>query len=172
MIIRPKPIFAFFTAIMLATGFHSNAFADDFYIGAGVYEVDSTISGFEDNDTVPAFFLGYTFIDSNFLMLAAELGKYDLGDYRNTNANASSDAYTLAAVVSLPVLSFIEIYAKAGTASVNLTVNGQNLDGTEVFIGAGFGFDILDTIDIYVEYLSFDTDIDTNLLGAGIRLDF
>ena len=130
MIIRPKRIFAFFTAIILAAGFHSHAFADDFYIGAGVYEVDSTISGFEDNDTVPAFFLGYTFIDSNFLMLAAELGKYDLGDYQNTSANADSDAYTLAAVVSLPVLSFIEIYAKAGAASVSLTVDGQNLDGT------------------------------------------
>jgi hypothetical protein len=36
----------------------------------------------------------------------------------------------------------------------------------------GFSFDILDTVDIYAEYLKFDNKVDSQMYGVGVRLDF
>jgi hypothetical protein len=149
--------------------------ADGFYIGAGVYKADMDIEDFDD-DYVPAAFVGYQFLDTNFLMLSAELGYYDLGETDSNNYKVDASAFTLAGVAYLPIGPFFEVYAKAGVASVSVDVEafGQkdDFDGEEIFGGVGFAFDILDTIDIYAEYLLFDTEIDSEMIGVGIRLDF
>lgn len=154
----------------------TTASAEGFYIGAGVYQSDMEISQFDDDDTVPAAFVGYQFLDTNFLMLSAELGYYDLGSYSGTNYKVDADALTLAGVVYVPIGPFFEVYAKAGAASVSVdtTVGSikQDDDGTEAFGGVGFSFDILDTIDIYAEYLQFDTEVDSEMVGVGVRFDF
>jgi hypothetical protein len=153
-----------------------SANADGFYIGAGAYKTDMEIDDFDDDDYVPAGFVGYQFLDTNVLMLSAELGYYDLGQYSGNQYEVDASAVTLAGVAYLPLGPFFELYAKAGVASVSVDVdtfgNKDDYDGEEMFGGVGFAFDILDTIDIYIEYLRFDTEVDSEMLGVGVRLDF
>ncbi len=150
--------------------------ADGFYIGAGVYKSDMDSDAFSDSDTVPAAFVGYQFIDSNVFMLSAELGYYDLGDYSKNGATVDASAFTLAAVAYLPLGPIFEVYAKAGAAFVSGDVKfnsiKDDIDGTDFFGGVGAAFDILDTVDIYAEYLMFNTEVDSEVLGVGVRLDF
>ena len=53
---------------------------------------------------------------------------------------------------------------------VSVAENDDDFDGNEVFYGAGVSFDFFDTIDIYIEYLEFDTEVDSSLISAGIKL--
>ena len=48
----------------------------------------------------------------------------------------------------------------------------DDFDGEKVFGGIGFSFDILDTVDLYAEYLKFDNEVDSEMIGVGVRLDF
>lgn len=169
------------TALVVAgAGMQSAAYADGLYIGAGVYKADYEGDVIDDDDTVPAVFIGYNFIDTNVFMLSAELGYYQLADGDGSIGGSKyaveADAFTLAGVASIPLGPFIEVYAKAGIASVDIDVKVDNTkvsdDGEEGFGGVGMSFDILDTIDIYAEYLMFDTDFDSEMIGVGIRLDF
>jgi opacity protein-like surface antigen len=150
--------------------------ADGLYIGAGLYQAGTDYEDFKDDDTVPAAFLGYNFIDTNLLMVSVELGYYDLGDLKDQNIKISADAFTLAGVAYLPIGPFFEVYAKAGMASATIDVDtpagNYDEDDQHAFGGLGFAFDILDTIDIYAEYLQFDNEIDSDLIGVGVRLDF
>jgi len=156
----------------------SQACADGFYIGAGAYSAETDYEEFDDDDTVPAAFIGYQFLDTNIFMLSAELGYYDLGDFesKSKNIEIEAEAVTLSAVGYLPIGPFFEIYAKAGAAQLSVdvkTASGKfDDDGTEAFGGIGMAFDILDTIDIYAEYLVFDTEVDSEIIGVGVRLDF
>ena len=162
--------------LLAAVLWTSGACADGFYIGAGAYVADVSIDDFDDDDYTPAGFLGYQFLDTNVLMLSAELGYYDLGDYRDNLTEVDASAFTLAGVAYLPIGPFFEIYAKAGLAAAVIDVksagSNEDFDGEEVFGGVGFSFDILDTIDIYAEYLKFDTEINSEMYGIGVRLDF
>ncbi|VAW48795.1 hypothetical protein MNBD_GAMMA03-1682 [hydrothermal vent metagenome] len=154
----------------------STASADGFYIGAGAYKSSIDTNLFSEDDIVPAGFLGYQILDVGVLMLSAELGYYDLGDYSKNGNTVKGSAVTLAGVAYLPVGPFIELYAKVGLASINgetkTNGNKDDFDGTDLFSGAGFAIDIFDTVDIYAEYLRFDTDVDSELIGVGVRLDF
>ena len=104
-------------------------------------------------------------------MFSMELGAYDLGEYSDNGVNIDADAIGLAAVGTLPLGPFIELYAKAGYADVNIEINNSESDSTETFQGAGASLDIFDTIDFYLEYIEFDTEIDSRSIGLGIRLD-
>ncbi|MCF6345815.1 MAG: porin family protein [Thiomicrorhabdus sp.] len=156
--------------------FTSTASAGGFYIGGGVYKANIDADLFSDEDIVPAGFLGYEILDLGVVMLSAELGYYDLGDYKKNGNTVDASAISLAGVVYLPIGPFIELYAKAGIASVSGETNSNgtkdDFDGTEAFGGAGFAIDIFDTIDIYAEYLTFDTEVNSELVGVGVRLDF
>jgi len=76
----------------------------------------------------------------------------------------------------VPLGSFFEIYAKAGLAAVEVKSRFADVsrtdDDTETFIGAGVALDFFDTVDIYAEYLQFDNQIDSQMFGVGIRVDF
>ncbi|WP_017222099.1 outer membrane beta-barrel protein [Moritella dasanensis] len=168
------------TTFILAANSPSLAHADGLYIGAGVYQANVEEGGFDDDDVVPGLFVGYTLIDSNVFMVAAELGYYDLGGYSGTVANTNYDidasAFTLAGVGYLPIGPFFEVYAKLGVALVNIDVevgsSKDDADGEEIFGGIGASIDVLDTIDIYAEYLVFDTDVDSSIAGIGVRFAF
>ncbi|MEH6651321.1 MAG: outer membrane beta-barrel protein [Motiliproteus sp.] len=162
------------TAAMLL-GVQSNAQADDWYIGGGIYSASAEVGTLDESDTVPAFFVGYNFYDGTLLMLSVEGGYYDLGKVSSDGNTAEASALTAAGVVSIPFTSIFEFYGKAGVAQVDVKATGAvNIDdkSTESFAGVGFGLDILDTIDIYAEYLSFDTAFNSDVVGVGIRLDF
>ncbi|MFT4519781.1 MAG: hypothetical protein ACI9JM_002178 [Halioglobus sp.] len=162
--------------VITAALWASTASADGFYIGAGAYQSDMSINDFDDDDYVPAGFVGYQFLDTNFLMLSGELGYYDLGDYDGEGYEVDASAFTLAGVAYLPIGPIFEVYAKAGLAVTSVDVDAQDtkneFDDEVFFGGVGFSFDILDTIDIYAEYLKFDTEVDSEMFGVGVRLDF
>ena len=167
------------TTFALATGSAGVVYADGLYIGAGIYQADAEKGSFDDDDTVGAFFAGYTFIDTNIFMLSGELGYYDLGGYKGNIGNANYDvdaaAYTLAGVGYLPLGPFFELYAKAGIAAVDVDVNSGDLNsdnGGKAFGGIGASIDVLDTIDIYAEYLAFDTTVSSSVAGVGVRFAF
>lgn len=165
-----------FTLVTLVVGIQTSAQADGFYIGAGVYESEVDEGGLSDDDTVPAVFVGYTFLDSNFLMLSAELGYYDLGEFGEGNVDIEADAFTLGGVLSIPIGPIFEIYAKLGVASVEAEVEigtfKDDFDDEEAYYGVGVALDIFDTIDIYVEYIEVDNEIDSEAVGVGVRLAF
>ena len=165
------------TLLLVTVGlWASGVNADGFYIGAGAYKTDVSIDDFDDHTYTPAAFVGYQFIDTNFLMLSAELGYYDLGSYDSNDVDVDASAFTLAGVAYLPIGPLFEIYAKAGIASGDVEVKEAGIkddfDGENAFGGLGFSFDILDTVDIYAEYLKFDNKVDSQMYGVGVRLDF
>ncbi|HKJ51317.1 MAG TPA: outer membrane beta-barrel protein [Gammaproteobacteria bacterium] len=129
------------------------------------------MTGQDDNDTTTGFQLGYLFIDSA-IMLSGEVGSFDLGSYGKGGTDVDADAVTLAGVLGLAIGLAFEIYAKAGIASSDVKVNGKNEGGNESFSGVGFSIDILDTLDFYAEYLEFNTEVNSDLQGAGISLQF
>ena len=160
-------------AALLGATLTDSARAEGLYIGAGTYLSDSDIG----DDTVPAGFIGYTFLDTNFLMLSVEGGYYDLGDTSDKTEKLTASAITAGAMASLPLGPFFELYAKAGVAFLDTEFKqeGQNNDkksDDKAYYGAGFAFDILDTIDIYAEYVVFDTRYNSEMAGVGIRLAF
>jgi opacity protein-like surface antigen len=154
----------------------TQASADGFYIGAGIYSPEIEYASISDSDTTPAFFVGYQFIDTNIFMFSAELGYYDLGSIRKHGEKIESNALSLSAVAYLPIGPIFEVYAKAGVSQtkVDYSFGGSTTDlgGTDGFGGIGASLDILDTIDIYVEYLVFDTQVKTESIGVGVRFDF
>lgn len=154
----------------------TQASADGFYIGAGIYSPEVEYATVSDSDTTPAFFLGYQFIDTSIFMFSAEVGYYDLGSVSSNGAKIESDALTLAAVAYLPIGPIFEVYAKAGVAQTNVDYSFESIKedfgGTDGFVGIGASLDILDTVDIYVEYLNFDTEVKSESVGVGIRFDF
>ena len=158
-------------ALALALLFVQAPAVADIYLGAGAYRSEAQTTGLDDDDTTTGFQLGYVIVDS-VVILSAELGKYDLGSYSDNGVDVDADALTLGGVLSLAIGPFFEIYAKAGIASADVEVNGKSEDGDEAYSGVGFAFDALDTLDVYFEYLEFDTEVDSELLGAGIRLQF
>lgn len=167
---RKFKIIALTFAVFLG-GFQSTAAADGFYFGAGAYQSEAKVEALDDTDETLGFLVGYHLIDSNVFLLSAELGAYDLGDYSSDGVDVDADAITLSANAGIPLGPFIELYGKIGVAEVSLDVNGDDFDGSETFYGAGIAFDILDTIDIYVEYLEYDTAVNSSLVGVGIKLD-
>ena len=168
------------STFIFATSSASIAHAKGFYIGGGIYQSYAEQGDFDEDDVVPALFAGYTFLDTNIFMMSAELGYYDLGEYDFTVTDSKyevdASAFTLAAVGYVPLGPFFEIYAKAGIASLSVDIKKDGIkednDGEEIFGGIGFSFDIVDTIDIYAEYLVFDNDIDSSIAGLGVRFAF
>ncbi|MFT4767843.1 MAG: opacity protein-like surface antigen [Glaciecola sp.] len=154
--------------------------ADSLYVGAGAYFTDVEIAAGDEDDITPAGFVGYQFLDSNVLMLSAEVGYYDLGSWSRSldevSYSVDASALTFAGVAYVPLGPFFEIYAKAGLAAVEVKTRFADMprtdDDTETFIGAGVALDFFDTVDIYAEYLQFDNQIDSRMVGVGIRFDF
>ena len=166
-----KSILATLIIGLSTIGLHSPASAEGFYLGAGAYQTEASITNFDDDDNTLGLFVGYHLIDSNVFLLSAELGSYDLGDYSGDGNKIEADALSLSVNAGIPVGPFIELYGKIGAADVSVAVNDKDFDGSESFYGAGIAFDFFDTVDIYLEYLEFDTEVDSEMIGAGIKLD-
>ncbi len=56
----------------------------------GAWEAEVSIDRFDEGDAVQASFIGYTLIDI-VVMLSAELGKYDLGEYSDAGTEVDSE---------------------------------------------------------------------------------
>lgn len=167
-------------ALLLSLCCSSPSYAENLYFGVGAYLADLELVAGSEDDITPAAFVGYQFLDTNVLMLSAEVGYYDLGSVRSERENlsysADVSALSLAGVAYLPLGPFIEVYGKVGMArfEIESRVNGVLVDGdaTDAFAGVGVAWDFFDTVDVYAEYLRFDNAVDSQIIGVGIRLDF
>jgi len=167
-----KSIFSICAITLLGLAWQAPARADGLYIGGAAHAATGSYQNSDDTDTTTSLTLGYIFIDSNFLILSAELSRYDLGSFSDGGNVYEADATALGAMAALPLGPFIELYGKLGVASVDGEINGNKFDGDESYQGVGLAFDFFDTVDLFVEYLKFDNEIDSELLGVGLRLDF
>ncbi len=157
---------------LLAFGSTASAQADGVYIGAGIYRADTDAG----HDTTPSGFIGYNFLDTNFFMASVEAGYYDLGNTSNNNLKLEASAITAGGVMALPLGPIFEFYAKAGLAFLDAETKTSRMrnqqNDQKAYYGVGANLDILDTIDIYAEYLYFDTSYDAGIAGVGIKLAF
>ncbi len=169
---HPKSIIHVCAITLLGLAWQAPAQADGLYIGGAAHAATGTYLGADDTDTTASMTLGYTFIDSNFLILSAELSRYGLGSFSAGGNQFESDATALGAMAALPLGPFVELYGKLGVASIDGKINGNKFDGDKNYHGIGLGLDFFDTVDLFVEYLKFDNEIDSELLGLGLRLDF
>ena len=166
-----KSLLALLLTGLAVAGLQSQASADGFYFGGGAYLTEANTTSFDDTDETLGLFVGYHLVDSNIFLLSAELGSYDLGNYSGEGNKIDADALSLSVNAGIPLGPFLELYGKIGAADVSVTVNNDDFDGSEAFYGVGMAFDFFDTVDIYLEYLQFDTEVNSEMIGAGIKLD-
>lgn len=166
----------YLTGALLALALISSpALAGSPYVGVGVYQANIDAGAFDGGDTVFAGFIGYTFIDTSVFMLSLEAGYYPLGEYRAVNdIHVDSNALALGGVAAVPIGPFFEVYGKLGTARSDVSSNLPELAGEDwdAYYGAGVSVDVLDTFDVYLEYLGFSGSLDSSLLGVGAKLSF
>ena len=139
----------------------------DMYVGGGIYSANVNEGQLDDSDTVPAFFFGWKPID----FLAVEAGYYKLGDFSSNLVSMEANAYTVAAVGSIP-LWVIDFYGKIGLAAVDYDINNLGDTKTDPFFGVGGAINLGDSIDIYAEFIRFETEVDIDIIGVGIRYQF
>ena len=167
-----KTILYILTVAMLSFGLQSTAHAGGFYVGLGFARTTATVNSSSETDDALTALIGYTFVDNDNFLFSAELSRYDLGSYVIANDVIEADALTLAAKATLPLGPFAKVYLKGGIASIEVNINGQQFDDEKSFGGLGFDFRISDNIDIFAEYLVFDTQIDSEMFGSGVRISF
>lgn len=108
------------------------------------------------------------------------------GPDRSVYTTAENDAWTLAAVGTLPVTKHVSVFAKLGasswssnlrTVSTNATgltasaVDGSN--GYDVFYGLGAGYALLESIELRAEVERYKFDnLDIDLMTAGVAFKF
>jgi hypothetical protein len=157
---------------LLAFGSTAPAQADGVYIGAGIYRADTDAG----HDTTPSGFIGYNFLDTNFFMASVEAGYYDLGNTSNNSLKLDASAITAGGVLALPLGPIFEFYAKGGLAFLDAETKTSGMreqqNDQKAYYGVGASLDILDTIDIYAEYLYFDTSYDAGMAGVGVKFSF
>jgi opacity protein-like surface antigen len=124
------------------------------------------------------------FVDFNDV----KAGSTVTGPDRSVYTTVENDAWTLAAVGTLPVSKNISVFGKLGVSnwSSNLrsvtTETGvipytasatKGSDGYDVFYGLGASYALLDSIDVRAEIERYKFDnLDINLMTAGMALKF
>ncbi len=97
------------------------------------------------------------------------------------NTNVDSDAWTLAAVGTLPLTDKFSVMAKLGgayvlsdiTAMTGTTKETVGKDEYEPFYGVGVSYALFDNLNLRAEWERFDTDeFNVDLLTAGVALKF
>jgi opacity protein-like surface antigen len=122
------------------------------------------------------------FVDFNDVKASSTI----TGPARGVYTTAENDAWTLAAVGTLPVTKRVSVFAKLGASSwssnlrsVATDVNGVTTSATEgsngydVFYGLGASYALLDSIDVRAEIERYKFDnLDIDLMTAGMAFKF
>lgn len=148
---------------------------DGFYVGAGVGRfnaqiddvdaVSPTINDWDENDTAYKVFGGWRFSE----MFALEVAYINLGEPSGEvvpgfNVDASVDGFAPYVVATIP-LGIFEVYGRLGyyfydaNLGVETGLGGRvqvDEESEDIVYGAGIGLDLLDHINVRLEYERFD----------------
>ncbi|MHB1214972.1 MAG: outer membrane protein transport protein [Thiobacillus sp.] len=122
------------------------------------------------------------FVDFNDVKASSTI----TGPARSVYTTAENDAWTLAAVGTLPVSKRVSVFAKLGASSwssnlrsIATDVNGVTTSATEgsngydVFYGLGASYALLDNVDLRAEVERYKFDnLDIDLMTAGMAVKF
>lgn len=176
----------FLAGLAVSAGARAQLIDNDsgWYAGGGVGEfdveiddfddVDDTIDDFDDGDTAYKLFFGFRANQ----WLGAEVAYINLGSpsdeiFDDTTVEVESDGFAPYVVGTLPI-GFFEAFAKAGYYFYDIEVSldspfgdvTNDDSGSEFVWSAGLGVNILERVNIRLEYEEFDFDEtdDTNAL--------
>lgn len=129
----------------------------------------------DDNGTGFSLGGGYRFNP----YIAVDAAYWDLGDVITEGIPGGGrgrigfdfSAWTIGGIASLPI-SIFELYGRAGLA--NWEADGRQIDGddTDGYFGVGWGLNIGESVNLYVEYLYIDAEAPVDTIGAGLRYKF
>lgn len=148
-----------------------------FYVGASYLDTQPEWLSHSGNDNGLEARVGYS-LNSLFAFEASylELGTVNLPQFPDAGGSADTEAYTVSGVVSFP-LGNLSLFGKAGymwseTDGYFGTIAGpmrSEVDNTELFFGAGIGFEITNNFDVRLEYNEADP---FNWAGIGLNIRF
>ncbi len=141
------------------------------FIGVGALETSlSNSDGFDGSDTSYSVKGGYMFNDN----IGAEFAYADVGDITDGRGSVDGDIISGAVIGAIP-LNPISLYGKIGYAGYNLDGLGNaavvNEEDGGIFGGVGVEW-MIGSVGLYLEYLTFDTDVDVDSIGAGVKFHF
>ncbi|MBV2129119.1 outer membrane beta-barrel protein [Arsukibacterium indicum] len=174
-----KSILALLTASsLIATSAYANSPTDNIdhqgiYIGAGygLLNVKGDEEDFDKEDNASRVFAGAQLNQ----MFSIEGGYIDFGNYGNSVFNTDLDGYTLALKAGLPVSERFTVYAQGGNiwwkADINATDASDDVDGSDIFYGAGVSFALTQSLSLRLEYTRLDVEFDRDEIGILAEID-
>jgi hypothetical protein len=147
---------------------------DGFYIGAGVGDFSSAVDeidnlddvddggiDFSDSDNARKVFAGWNF--NRFVAVQADFVDFgDASGFVSTSARGTSDVQGIApSVVGTLPIGPIELFGRVGLMFYEVDLNltgGRVIDesGEDLVWAAGLGFDVLDRLNLRLEYEEID----------------
>ena len=175
---RLRPMFAMLLAAVASIALVPAAYADNesgFYAGAGVGRFNAgiddvnalspAIQGWEEDDTAYKAFVGWRFNE----IFSVEAAYINLGEPSGDvipgfNVDAAVDGYAPYVIATVP-LGIFEIYGRLGYFFYDGNIGAETGVGGRVEVdeesedfvyGAGFGLDLLDHINVRLEYERYE----------------
>jgi opacity protein-like surface antigen len=179
-------------AIMLLTFPSVQALADapGAYVGLGYgqyrFEFDNgTDTDFSDKREVLKAYVGGMFTDA----VGLELTYLNFDEANDNDIDADIDGWSLAGIFAAPISENFSIYGKLGWLDWEADLNGEasagpvfvdvsnDIDGTDVFYGAGARFGLSDAVSLRFEYDRYKLDVnsldpDLDILSANLQFGF
>jgi len=137
------------------------------------WEDDNITAFFDDKSTGYNLGAGYRF--NKWLSLDA--GYWDLGEFKSDRlgngekVGFDASMWTVGGMVSVP-LWILDVYGRAGAAMWDVDSRYIDEDGTDAYFGAGLALNIFGSLDLYAEYLRFDTTDAIDTATLGLRFTF
>lgn len=170
---------------------HAFAEAPEAYVGFGYgqyrfeFDDDSIDTDFDDDREVIKAYVGGQFSEA----FGLELTYLDFDEAHDRDINAEIEGWSLAGIFSAPLADHFSIYGKLGWFAWETDVRGrlggtgpvlvdidENIDGNDLFYGAGMKIGLGDAVDLRFEYDRYEIDdnIDPELdiLSANIQFIF
>lgn len=178
-------------AIMLLTFPSVQALADapGAYVGLGYgqyrFEFDNgTDTDFKDETEVLKAYVGGMFTDA----VGLELTYLNFDEANDNDINAEIDGWSLAGIFAAPISDSFSVYGKLGWFAWEADYSGrvsagpvfvdvdEDIDGDDIFYGAGVRFGLSDSVSLRFEYdryeLDDNIDPDLDILSANLQFGF
>ncbi len=152
--------------------------------GANYAEFDSDLEDEIDwSEDLEAFFddkaVGYN-LGAGYRFnkwLAVDAAYWDLGEFKSDEVEGfgklkyDATIWTVGGIVSVP-LWILDVYGRVGAAMWDADSRYIEEDGTDLYYGAGVALNIFGSLDLYAEYVRFDTDNAIDSANLGLRFTF